>query len=78
MKDTLGHFSCVYTRVLTRVQLTSGREPSSNPPMDVGWSQSGLQSGLGDVHTGGESGLELSCKRGFCPRVRLSFRGQRN
>ena len=28
--------SCVYTRVLTRVQLTSGREPSSNPPMDVG------------------------------------------
>ena len=22
--------------VLTRVQLTSGREPSSNPPMDVG------------------------------------------
>ena len=28
--------SLVYTRVLTRVQLTSGREPSSNPPMDVG------------------------------------------
>ena len=29
--------SCVlYTRVLTWVQLTSGREPSSNPPMDVG------------------------------------------
>ena len=27
---------CVYTRVLTWVQLTSGYEPSSNPPMDVG------------------------------------------
>ena len=26
----------VYTTVLTRVQLTSGREPSSNPPIDVG------------------------------------------
>ena len=31
-----GSRSCVCTRVLTRVQLTSGREPSSNPPMDVG------------------------------------------
>ena len=30
------NLSCVYRRVLTRVQLTSGREPSSNPPMDVG------------------------------------------
>ena len=29
--------SCVYTRVLTRVQLTFGPEPSSNPPMNVGW-----------------------------------------
>ena len=26
----------VYARVLTRVQLTSSHEPSSNPPMDVG------------------------------------------
>ena len=28
--------SLVYTRVLTRVQLTSDCKPSSNPPMDVG------------------------------------------
>ena len=41
------HISCVYTRVLTRVQLASNREPSSNPPMDCGLSQSGLKSGLG-------------------------------
>ena len=27
---------CVYTRLLTRVQLTSGREASYHPPMDVG------------------------------------------
>ena len=33
---TLIALSCIYTRVLTRVQLTSGRESSSNPPMDVG------------------------------------------
>ena len=30
------NYSCVYTRVSTRVQLTSIPEPSSNPPMDVG------------------------------------------
>ena len=56
----------IYTIVLTRVQLTSGREPSFNPPMN-GLSQSRLQSKLamGGVHTGGKSGLELSCKRGF-------------
>ena len=30
------HVSCVYTRVLTWVQLASGCEPSSNPPIDVG------------------------------------------
>ena len=35
--------SWVYMRVLTRVQLTSSCEPSSNP----GLSQSGLQSRLG-------------------------------
>ena len=29
-------YSPVYTRVLTRVQLTSCPEQSSNPPMDVG------------------------------------------
>ena len=34
--------SCVYTRVLTRVQLASGRE--------CGLSQSGLQSGWGRSH----------------------------
>ena len=48
--------SPIYTRVLTRVQLTSSREPSSNRPMDVswvnpgyntGWVNPGLQSGLG-------------------------------
>ena len=68
--------SLVYTRVLTRVQLTSGREPSSNPPMDVGWAT--IQ--VGGVHWRRirgvhwrrirgvhwrrirvESGLELSC-----------------
>ena len=32
----LAGFSCVYTRVLTRVQLTSDPEPSTDPPMDVG------------------------------------------
>ena len=30
-----GFISLLYTRVLTRVKLTSGPEPSSNPPMDV-------------------------------------------
>ena len=34
--NLLCSYSLVYTRVLTRVQLTSSREPSSNPPMDVG------------------------------------------
>ena len=29
-------YSPIYTRVLTQVQLTSGHEPSSNPPIDVG------------------------------------------
>ena len=32
----VSNISPVYTRVLSRVKLTSGREPSSNPPMDVG------------------------------------------
>ena len=31
-----GDHSLVYTGVLTQVLLTSGCEPSSNPPMDVG------------------------------------------
>ena len=57
--------SCVYTRVLTRVQLTSGREPSSNPPMGYGLSQPGLQSGFRGIHTGGKSRLEPSCKRDY-------------
>ena len=39
--------SLVYTRVLTRVQLTSGHEPTSNLPYGCGLSQPGLQSGLG-------------------------------
>ena len=48
----------MHARVLARVQLTSGREPSSNPPMDAcGLSQPGLQSGY---HTGGEPGLNPS------------------
>ena len=40
-------YSCVYTRVLTRVQLTSGREPSSNTPMMC------VESIRVWVHTGG-------------------------
>ena len=31
-----GLYGLVYTRVLTRAQLTSGCELSSNPPIDVG------------------------------------------
>ena len=65
------HKLCLHarTRVLTRVQLTSGREPSSNSPMHgCRLSQSGLQSGLGAFTLEAnlvEFGLELSCKRGY-------------
>ena len=45
-----------YTRVLTRVQLTSSLELSSNPPMDVGGVNPGKNPDWG-IHTGGESGL---------------------
>ena len=55
----------VYTRVLTRVQLTFGRKPSSNP-----W----VESIRVTIRVGGrshwrrirvESGLEPSCKQGY-------------
>ena len=48
--------SLVYTRVLTRVQLTSGPEPISNPPMD-GIELIWVTIRVGGVHTGGNSGL---------------------
>ena len=60
----ISDYSCVYTRVLTRVQLTSCRELSSNPPIDVVESIRVIV-WVGGVHTGGESGLEPSCKRGL-------------
>ena len=60
------HYDCVYMIVLSRVQLTSGPRPSSNPPNGCGLSQFGLQSGLGAFTLEAESRLELSCKRGLC------------
>ena len=59
--------SQVYTRVLTRVQLTFGCEASSNPPVDEGRANP-VYNRVGGVYTGGksrliETGLELSCKR---------------
>ena len=60
--------SCVYTRVLNRVQLASGHEPSSNPPMDVGWVNPGYNPVWGELHQRRiqvESGLELLYKRGL-------------
>ena len=61
------HISLVYTRILTRVQLTSGHEPSSNSTNGCGLSQPGLQSAeLGPAFTlegiRVESVLEFSCK----------------
>ena len=40
----------VYMRILTRVQLTSSREPSSNPPMDMGRVNPGYNPGWGRSH----------------------------
>ena len=51
--ESCDRYNPVYTRVLTRVQLTSGHKPS----------QSGLQSGLGWRRIWVESGIELSCKQ---------------
>ena len=52
---------CVYTRVLTQVQLTSSPDPSSISPMD----ESKLQGHSHWRQIWVESGLEPSCKRGF-------------
>ena len=55
-RSTLSRYNQVYTRVLTRVQLTSGHELSSSSPVEsirvTIWVGGG-----GGVHTGGESGL---------------------
>ena len=55
--------SCVYMRVLTQVQLASGwLRTELQSTNGCGLSQTRLLSGLGAlIHTGGESGLELSC-----------------
>ena len=52
--------SLVYTKVLTHFRSRTEFQSTSG----CGLSQPGLQSGL-DVHTGRESGLELSCKQGY-------------
>ena len=58
VKRETGNYSLVYTRVLTRVQLISGRVLTEFQSTNgCGCSQPGLQSGLEGVHTGGESGL---------------------
>ena len=60
-------YSLVYTRVLTRVQLTSGCELS--PIHQWMWVESTrVAIRVGGVHTVGESGLELSCERPFPSR----------
>ena len=46
----VGIITVVYTRVLTRVQLTSGSELSSNPPMDMGRVSPGYNPGWGRSH----------------------------
>ena len=64
-------YTNVYTRVLTRVQLTFSREPSSNPPMDVGWVNLGYNPGWGRSHWRQirVESLELSCKIGLVSRL---------
>ena len=56
-----GVLSCVYNKSSNpgSTHFRSGHEPSSIPPMAVGWVNPGCNPGWGRSHAGGESGLNL-------------------